>query len=346
MSISIIDTATAIRGVVAAPESQRADLIRELWAPVAPIYSFVPGGVDLAAVHTQNFGFPTDHSADQILHACDRLVAADAWTRVERALHDGVAAIRAADPAATIPDLTVLLILGDPGNRHFMEEAQGLSGFGGISGYIVITLWPSDLVLGRLEAIAVHELHHNLRYSPGGVLWDPATVTVGEHVISEGLADMFATELFGDAGLTHFVSAETRADDAVLARVVSGLGVTGMGDFAAWVLGDATAHLFGAEPVGLPTGAGYAAGARIVGAYLATARTTAAASLRTPAAEILRVALPQLGLAPAAAPAPKPTALPGQVPATHPHEDPATHPHQDPAPASGLASGHASGTLN
>lgn len=69
-----------------------------------------------------------------------------------------------------------------------------------------------------------------------------------------------------------------------------------MQDFAAWVLGDASARLFGATPVGLPTGAGYAAGARIVTAYLDATGQPAAAAVTTPAEEILAVSLSQLGL--------------------------------------------------
>lgn len=121
-------------------------------------------------------------------------------------------------------------------------------------------------------------------------------MTVGEHVIAEGLADVFAAELHGPRGYTHFASEETRADDAVLAKVVTGLDTTGMTDFAAWVLGDASARLFGAQPVGLPTGAGYAAGVRLVRAYLDATGTTAAQNVRTAAADILSVALPQLTL--------------------------------------------------
>lgn len=67
------------------------------------------------------------------------------------------------------------------------------------------------------------------------------------------LADVFASELYGDAGYTHFVRDETRSDDQVLAKVARGLGVTGVADFAAWVLGDSSAQLFGAEAVGLPS---------------------------------------------------------------------------------------------
>ena len=296
MTISVIDSAAGMNRVLTADAKDRADLIRDMWAPMAGMYHFIPGGVDMATVHQQNFGFRPDSAIEQVHEGLESLVAADAWTRIEKALEDGVAALTSADPGVTIPDLNVLLVLGDPTSQHFVDEVQGMSGFGGISGYIAITVWPTSRVLDRLEAIAVHELHHNVRYSPGGIVWDPQTVMVGEHVVSEGLADVFASELYGDAGYTHFVRDETHSDDQVLAKVASGLGVTGMADFAAWVLGDSSAQLFGAEPVGLPTGAGYAAGARLVRAYLDATGTTAAQNVRTPASEILRIALPRLGL--------------------------------------------------
>ncbi|WP_232548907.1 DUF2268 domain-containing protein [Propioniciclava soli] len=303
MTISVIDSAAGMSRVLAATPAERAARVRELWDPMAGMYFFIPGGMDMVSAHHQNFGFPLagpDSLDDQIRQGLDELRAADAWRRTRAAVNEGLAALTSVMPGLELPDLRVLLLLGDPSNRHFIEEAGGISGFGGISGYIVITVWPSPAVIDRLEAIVVHELHHNVRYSPGGVVWDPATVTVGEHVISEGLADMFAVELYGQRGYTHFVSDATRKDDAVLAKVVSGLGVTGMSDFASWVLGDATAEFFGAAPVGLPTGAGYAAGARLVGAYLDVTGTTAATSTRTPAADILDVALPRFGLEPGA----------------------------------------------
>ncbi|MFE9245796.1 MULTISPECIES: DUF2268 domain-containing protein [Actinomycetes] len=296
MTISMIDSASGMNRVLTADAKDRADLIRDMWAPMAGMYHFIPGGVDMATVHQQNFGFRPDSAIEQVREGLESLVAADAWTRIEKALEDGVAALTSADPGVTIPDLNVLLVLGDPTSQHFVDEVQGMSGFGGISGYIAITVWPTSRVLDRLEAIAVHELHHNVRYSPGGIVWDPQTVMVGEHVVSEGLADVFASELYGAAGYTHFVRDETRSDDQVLAKVASGLGVTGMADFAAWVLGDSSAQLFGAEPVGLPTGAGYAAGARLVREYLDATAATAAQNVRTPASDILRIALPRLGL--------------------------------------------------
>ncbi len=209
MTISLIDSASATARVLDAAPDMRADIVREMWAPMAGMYHFVPDGLDMASVHRQNFGFDWDGPSDELRQGLKMLVDADAWSRVAEALEAGVAALKAADPSVIVPDLTVLLVLGDPTNDHFVDEVQGLSGFGGISGYIAITVWPNPRVLDRLEAIAVHELHHNVRYSPGGIVWNPAAVTVGEHVISEGLADTFATELYGDAGYTHFVTGAT-----------------------------------------------------------------------------------------------------------------------------------------
>jgi hypothetical protein len=134
------------------------------------------------------------------------------------------------------------------------------------------------------------ELNHNLRYRPGGVVWSPMTVTVGEHVVSEGLADAFARQLYGDLGHTR-IGVPHLSDDAVFDKVVTGLDVTGMRNFTAWVHGDASARRHGADPVGLPTGAGYAAGNRLVDTYLAATGRTAAEAVHVPSAEIIAAAL-------------------------------------------------------
>lgn len=105
-------------------------------------------------------------------------------------------------PGLEFPDVTVLLMVGDADDDYFVGPARGFSGNGSVPGFITLTLWPTEENMGRLEAAAVHELHHNLRYSPGGVVWDPATVRVGEQIVSEGLADAFARQLYGKAGYT------------------------------------------------------------------------------------------------------------------------------------------------
>lgn len=68
-------------------------------------------------------------------------------------------------------------------------------------------------------------------------MWDPMTVTVGEHVVSEGLADAFARQLYGDELGYARIGVPSLHDDAVFAKVLTGLDVTGMQNFTAWVRG-------------------------------------------------------------------------------------------------------------
>lgn len=293
--INVIDSARAVTSVLDAPDHARADLIRTMWEPMSGMFRYFPGTVDLAEMDRQSMGFAWDGAAatpsyaERIRHAVQALADHRAWERAESALQQGTTALREADPGATTPDLTVLLGVGDPDNSHFMDEVQGLVAFGGISGFIQVHLWPTPTVLDRLEAIFVHELHHNVRYSPGGIVWDPRTVTLGEQLIAEGLADVFAAEIYGDRGYTHFVDPSAWSPE-VLQRVTDASDTTGMENFTAWIHGDASARLSGVEPAGLPTGAGYAVGAQLVRSYLEVSGTTATASVRTPADRIIGVA--------------------------------------------------------
>ncbi|RZQ65860.1 DUF2268 domain-containing protein [Amycolatopsis suaedae] len=290
MTITVLDTYPAMREILRAPREERDGLLAAMVEPAAGMYRYFPGEVDLVALHRMASGFPLDRDEERCLDALEALRDADAWTRIGRALEAAVATQLAATPDITVPDLTVLLVLGDPADELFMGPAMGLTANGSVTGYLYLNLWPYPENLERLEATAVHELNHNLRYSPGGVVWDPATVTVGEHVVSEGLADAFARQLYGDLGYSR-LSTPHLHDDAVFEKVVSGLDVTGMQNFAAWVLGDAIAGRYGATTVGLPTGAGYAAGNRLVDAYLAATGRTAAEALHVPSREVIDTVL-------------------------------------------------------
>lgn len=254
MTITVLDTYPAMREILRAPLDDRPALLKAMLEPAAGMYRYFPGEVDLVAMHQMASGFPLDRDEERCLEALEALHGADAWGRIGRALDHALDEQVAATPGIALSDITVLVVLGDPGDAHFMGPSLGMAASGSVSGHLFLNFWPYPENLARLEATAVHELNHNLRYSPGGVVWDPATVTVGEHV-------------------------------------VSGLEVTGMQNFTAWVHGDASAVRFGATPVGLPTGAGYAVGNRLVDAYLAATGGTAAEALHADGRDIIDTAL-------------------------------------------------------
>ncbi|MGW5684086.1 DUF2268 domain-containing protein [Nonomuraea sp. NPDC003754] len=291
MSITVLDTYSAMRRILLAPVADRVDLLRSMLEPTRGMYRYHPDEVDLVAMHLEASGFPIDRDEERCLDALETLAAAGAWERMRRALDDALAVLLEATPGLGAPDITVLFVLGDPGDEHFMGPCQGVTGFGGISGHIVITLWPFPENVERLEATAVHELHHNLRFGPGGVVWDPMTVTVGDHIVSEGLADAFARQLYGDELGPTRIGVPHLHDDEIFGKVLTGLDVTGMQNFTAWVHGDPSAERFGLTPVGLPMGAGYAAGNRLVDTYLAATGQTAAQALHADSSEIIATTL-------------------------------------------------------
>ncbi|RKT56087.1 DUF2268 domain-containing protein [Saccharothrix australiensis] len=291
MTITVLDTCPAMRRILRAPSADRPELLRAMVAPAAGMYRYFPDEVDLVELHRMGSGFPLDRDEERCLAALDAMADADVWGRVGRALEEALAVQLAATPDVVVPDLTVLVVLGDPGDEHFLRTTLGMTANGSVTGYLYLNLWPFPENLARVEATAVHELHHNLRYGPGAVVWDPATVTVGEQVVSEGLADAFARQLYGDELGHARIGVPHLRDEAVFDKVVSGLGVTGMRDFTAWVLGDEVAARYGVPPVGLPTGAGYAVGNRLVDAYLAATGRTAAEALLADSREVVDTAL-------------------------------------------------------
>jgi uncharacterized protein YjaZ len=291
MTITVLDTYPAMREILDAPQTERPELLRAMIEPAKGMYRYFPGAVDVVQMHVMSSAFPLDRDEERCRQGLEALHDADAWGRIARALDDAVAVQRAAVPEVVVPDLVVLLTLADPGDAHLMGPNLGMTANGSVSGYLYLNVWPYPENLDRIEATAVHELNHNLRYTTRPDFWNPATVTVGEQVVSEGLADAFARQLYGDELGRTRIGVAPLADDAAFAKVVSGLGTTGMQNFAAWVHGDATAARYGGTPVGLPAGAGYAAGNRLVDAYLAASGRTAAEALLVESAEVIGVAL-------------------------------------------------------
>ncbi|MFG1791091.1 DUF2268 domain-containing protein [Nocardia sp. NPDC049149] len=287
MTITVLDSYSSMRAILTAPLADRPALLQAMLEPMADMYKYMPGAQDLVQVHHMSSGFRVDREVDGALAGLATLHEAGAWERIEGALNSALAVQLAATPGIVVPDITALIVLGDNSDAHFMDVALGMTASGGMSGYLWFAFWPSAENLERLEATAAHELNHNLRYS--NVRWDPATVTVGEHVVSEGLADAFARHLHGDLGYAR-IGTSSLHDDAVYDKVVAGLDIRGMENFASYVLGDAIATKFGGTPVGLPTGAGYAVGNRLVDSYLAKTGKQAPDALLVDAAEVIALA--------------------------------------------------------
>lgn len=153
------------------------------------------------------------------------------------------------------------------GNPKKLETQYGYTGFGGVPGYIMTIIYPNDYNIPRFPALIAHEFHHNLRFSYFD--WDHGNVSVGDYIVIEGLADSFATSLYGEEYLGPWV---TSIDDEELEYSIyvigEGLNVKGFDQVSSYMFGDEHANEKGYQPVGLSAGAGYAVGYHAVQSFI------------------------------------------------------------------------------
>jgi uncharacterized protein YjaZ len=269
MKFVVHDTVTTMAGIVRLPLEQRPDALREM---LAPIRQFIPMPGDIIDIHHQGGGFRVDADDPRYAEALARLAEQDVLGQVERELERASAALSHLKQGDTVQ---VMFVLGNPDDEHLMTTTGGYFGMGSAPGWLYLLAWPDEQVIGRIAHCAVHELHHQIRYT--NVEWIPDRVTVGEHVISEGLAEAFVRELSGPEAMGPWSSMVTGADfDRAYELIMADFGLRGMWNTPAYVLGDSAARRFGQEPRGIPDMAGYAVGLKLVDRALAeTGRTVA-----------------------------------------------------------------------
>ncbi|WP_144645164.1 DUF2268 domain-containing protein [Priestia megaterium] len=161
-------------------------------------------------------------------------------------------------------EIKVGLYVADPIKLHLHK---GYSGFGGIPGYITITVYPNSYNIPRLPAVIAHEFHHNIRFSYFD--WDHGNVTVGDYLVIEGLAESFAKELYGVEQLGPWVTSMDKEDLEYSIYVIGeALNTKGFAEVSSYMFGDEIAKQEGYQPVGLSFCAGYAVGYEVVQAFL------------------------------------------------------------------------------
>jgi uncharacterized protein YjaZ len=180
-----------------------------------------------------------------------------------------------------------MFVLGNPDDEHLMKVSGGYYGMGGAPGWLYLLAWPDEEIIGRIAHLAVHEFHHNVRYT--NVEWNPATVTVGEHVVAEGLAEAFVRELSGPEAMGPWSGMVWGEEyDRAYELIMADFELAGMQHTSAYVLGDSAMRLFGQEPRGIPDMSGYAVGLRLVEEHLEATGMTAAQATGLPVAELVR----------------------------------------------------------
>jgi uncharacterized protein YjaZ len=241
------------------------------------------GGMDPMAV-VRMLGFLLPEQLDETPPALKALEVANAWEIAETSLNLGVARFAPYWDQIGLSATHVGIYVMDPAKANPINK--GYNGMGGTPGEIFLTYdTPNEYNLTRLPGMAVHELHHNIRFSL--FPWGPH-VTLGDYMVSEGLAESFAASLYGEELVGYFVTDITSNDLETARRLIAENQMTT--DFnlmRGYIFGSWIAGQMGIADVGMPNFGGYAVGYHTVQAYLKQTGKTIEEATLVPAADII-----------------------------------------------------------
>lgn len=293
MNIKSLRSDHIYQKVAQASPEEKLELFRnEMMAPFMkqweiqqiPFRAEEANGFDVITFNSMMHRAP-EQITPQISQEIGQISSESFWSECEHAVRKSLDLFIEHEISLSVSDYLFTIQLGNPDNRALVIN-EGYSGFGGIPGFIWGTILPNAYTIPRMKAALAHECNHNVRYQY--IQWDH-TVNLGELIVSEGLAENYATFLFGEKLLGPWVS-KTNAETLnrhIKPVLREKLQLTGFDQFAPYLYGDDIAKLQNFKPVNMPYSAGYACGYYLIQYYLRkTGRTIFEATI-TPAAQIL-----------------------------------------------------------
>lgn len=290
MNVIVHNTAETYHKMIATSSVAERERIflDELIAPFSDainrIAGSMPGDMDMMQI-LKMWKFMMPEDLDTIPPALEILGAYEVWNKSQVILDRCIDCFASYQEQLGLDTIDYGLFLGqqegsDPLNR-------GYTGMGGIPGTIfAVYSQPNDYNLSKLSGLVAHEFHHNVQFSI--FPWDFMNVTIAQWMIYEGMAESFATELYGEDVLGYYVTDFDMARfDETKTIIRKNLKLKGFNQVRSYIYGDALANDFGFEKVGVPAFAGYAIGYHLVQAYLRKTDQSVVEATFIPADEII-----------------------------------------------------------
>ncbi|KEK23144.1 DUF2268 domain-containing protein [Bacillus gaemokensis] len=272
MKIYMEDTLNQYETLLSLPLEKRENFFRYtmmksfegMWNTInVPLKAKQKNGYDVMMA-TQMLGYLDIKESDIARKALNDLKIIEASDIAQKALKKCIEFSKAANLEVAAEELKFGMYIADP---EKLKNQKGYCGFGGIPGYVTITIHPNEYNVPRIPALIAHEYHHNLRFSYFN--WNHGDVTLGEYLVIEGLADSFATELYREEHLGPWViSIDEEELEYSLHVVREGFHLRGFDEVNSYMFGDEIAKKEGYSPVGLSSGAGYAVGYHAVQSFM------------------------------------------------------------------------------
>ena len=238
----------------------------KMWNMInVPLKAKQPNGYDVIMA-TDMLGYLNVSETETGRQALENLKEIQALQTAQNTLNHCIEFIEKNNININADELRFGMYIADPKK---LELQKGYCGFGGIPGFIQVSIYPNSYNIPRIPAVIAHEFHHNIRFSYFD--WDHGDVSVGDYLVIEGLAESFVKELYGEDLLGPWVTSFDKEDLEYSKEVIKdALDIKGFAEVSSYMFGDTIAKEQGYQPVGLSPFAGYAVGYQAVQSFLET----------------------------------------------------------------------------
>ena len=297
MKVSAVRSDGIYSKIMSAPLDKKNDIYRyELMMPFErkwacyniPMKAKTPGGYDIIMA-SRLLGHIEPTKVDETQKQNIQLIADNTlWEKCETAIRKSLSCFTQQGIDLLVKEYLFTILLANAESPYIILN-EGYCGDGGIPGYIFSWLIPNEYTLEHLPVALAHETNHNVRFQ--FIEWKN-DITLGEMMISEGLAENFATFLYGEDKAGPWVTKTdmTTLNEYIKPIIQDGLNVQGFENLNAYLYGDELAKLQNFPQVGLPYCAGYACGYHLVKHYLKKTGKSIIEATLLPAKEILDAA--------------------------------------------------------
>jgi uncharacterized protein YjaZ len=295
MNVTLLRSDEIYKKMMNSPKEKRDDIYRyEMAKPFEfkwscyniPLKSPKKGGYDVVMA-SRMFGYLPASEVDETQEERIHLLSNDAvWQTCKKTIENCLECFTKAGYELPVKDYMFSLMLGNP-QSPYVSLSDGYVGDGGIPGYIVVSLVPNEYTMSRIQVALAHECNHNVRFQFEKWKND---ITLGEMMVCEGLAENFATSMFGEDMVGPWVS-KTDMDNLnnyIKPLIKDVLDATGFDNISAYLWGDELAQLQGFFPQGMPYCAGYACGYHMIKHYLKKTGKSVVEATLIPASDILK----------------------------------------------------------
>ena len=295
MKITAIRSDRIYRSMMSAAPEEKDNLYRDAlmgpfefkWACVgAPLRAKTAGGYDVVSAAAMS-GYDVPAQITQERREEIERISSDAfWADCERSIRSTLEGFE--QHGITLPkqEYVFTVLLSDP-NSSVTAMAGDYCGDGGIPGYIIGSIVPNERSLALLPVALTHETNHNVRWQ--FMQWSNQ-ITLADMIVSEGLAETFAANMFGEDKVGRWVreTSPQTLRDVVKPLIRDRLGTSDFAALSSYLYGDAIMALRGGQSIGMPYCGGYACGYALIGHYLRKTGASIYEATITPTGEILR----------------------------------------------------------